>query len=202
MRFFDFLQDVTVVGVIVTLSFFLIDAPVDPAQAALTSDVAQAFDDPIAPSTQMIDDLIDSIVVDRQKGDSAADQNGLVGMDSLPADPYKAPAPLDLDELEKSLDRQLGIRKPSAETGTSSKFLPDDLAAIELPESIGGERAIPSDLVAPATPSRPVQGVNRGFDDTDLFDEALAGGTSFGDSLPQPTRRLGPVEILSPPSEY
>lgn len=199
MKFFDFLQDVTLLGVVVALSFFLIDQPADIAHADSIPDAAALSQDAVNSSTNLFDDLVDSFLLDKSEDAE------------LPND-LEAPAPFDLDELERSLDKQLGrgqSESSSDEAATvdvplePSDFLPNDFDSVELREDpLAAMRALPSDEVTPAIPSKPLSGVNRGFDDTDLFDHTLRNGDEFGTSAPEPTRRLGPVEILSPPSEY
>lgn len=196
MKFLDFLQDVTAVGVVLALSAFLIEptgeigGDLASASSASASDVSS-----IEPSTDLLDELdqlIDSVVAPPDatpSGDGIADAR------------MRTPAPLDLDTIEQSLDEQgrSGF-VDSHVPRRASEFLPEGFQPVELPDDLIGTRALPSDSIAPATPSRPMGTVNRGFDDSDLFDDILSTGREFSASPPPPTRRLGPVEMLSPPS--
>lgn len=194
MKFFDFLQDVTFVGVLLGVSSFLIDGSRDLVPSAdaapLTlGSVGDAVDidtievddflrDGNTPSEPMLPDAAD----DWATGSSAP-------LLDVPNASPASPAPLDLDMLDRVLSDKLGLRRddiqktPPVEPQT---VMPAPADAVERVFSV------------PAPPSRPIAGVNRTFDDANLFEQEF-GVADDVDSPSLQTRRLGPVDYLSAP---
>lgn len=198
MKFFDFLQDVTLSTVFVALSLFLIDQPgsLNSATAATTRS-----------QTEMLTGLADADL-GRPASDVELpdDKLPLSERSVLAESTTTTPSPLDLDSLEQALTEQLGLRPfGDSSSGATSR-----------------ERTRPTPIVVekrpdwatsrPAPSSRPLNDVKRQFDERNLFDSLQEDSYEFGSRAnddwsrgggtppPASTRPVGPVEILELPS--
>lgn len=203
MKFFDFLQDVTLSTVFVALSLFLIDqpGPLNSATAATTN-----------PQAEMLAGFADANLARPASDIELPDdtlplsERSLVGESTVADSTTTTPSPLDLDSLEQALTEQLGLRpfgdSPSVETARD-RTRPTPIVVEKRPEWATSR---------PAPSSRPLNDVKRQFDERNLFDSLQQDNYEFGSRSndawsrgggtppPASTRPVGPVEILELPS--
>ena len=184
MKFFDFCTDVTAVGVTAVLGLFLAGGVASQSDDASPADALAAAVFADAPAIEL----------------SAASTPLRVEAT------VSAPTPLDLSELERSLDSLLsgGTAAASDDAPAGLTILPDDVRGGDAlgGDFFAGEVNVPSerpDTQRPAPATRPlfdapVRGTSDFMDG--LFDDA----SELGDITPPPAARTGPVEVLTIPS--